>query len=237
MNNNQDKSLTFQSPIGKISIHCANQEVVEIILDSQDELVENQQPVLQLAKIELIEYFNSQRQSFTFPIIIKSSSFFTQVYHKMLSIKYGTTVSYQDLAIACNSPKAARAVGMANHINKLPIVVPCHRVIGKNKKMVGFASGIWVKEALLALEQGQEYHQVIDEQQSKIYSFGLAFPDGQYQQNDQSEKVELLLGSAELEIEGQVIPLKQFDQAVINSQQKHRVNWTSWDCVWLCSYF
>ncbi|SDW29316.1 methylated-DNA-[protein]-cysteine S-methyltransferase [Marinococcus luteus] len=104
---------------------------------------------------ELEEYAADERTTFTVPLDMRGTPFQKKVWQALQSIPYGTTKSYAEIAAEADSPKAFRAVGMANNKNPVSIIVPCHRVIGKDGKMVGFGSGIHVKEALLALEKAQ----------------------------------------------------------------------------------
>ncbi len=102
--------------------------------------------------IELQEYFSGSRKTFDVPLDIKGTKFQEAVWDALLAIPYGKTISYQDQAIAINNPKAVRAVAKANGDNRIGIIIPCHRVIGKNGKMTGYVGGIWRKEYLLDLE-------------------------------------------------------------------------------------
>lgn len=110
-------------------------------------------PILQQAKLELEEFFNKERERFTVPLSFNGTPFQTAVWDQLLKIEYGLTKSYQEIAEAIENKKAVRAVGQANKANKIPIIIPCHRVIGKNKKMVGYAGKeITKKQLLLKLE-------------------------------------------------------------------------------------
>ena len=101
---------------------------------------------------QLLEYFDGKRKSFDFPFEFHGTAFQEEVWKALLSIPYGETRTYKDIAVQIGNPKACRAVGMANNKNRLSIVVPCHRVIGSNGKLVGYASGLSMKEFLLNLE-------------------------------------------------------------------------------------
>lgn len=101
---------------------------------------------------QLSEYFAGQRQSFDLSYTLDGSEFQQQVLSRVAKIKYGTTKSYSHIAQEINNPRAVRAVGMANSRNNLPIVIPCHRVIGKNGKLTGFNGGLNIKQYLLNLE-------------------------------------------------------------------------------------
>jgi len=103
--------------------------------------------------VQLDEYFSGQRKSFTLPLAPKGTVFQKMVWHELQQIPYGTTCSYGEIAQKINNPKACRAVGMANGKNPIPIIIPCHRVIGKNGTLTGFGGGIGVKQQLLDIEQ------------------------------------------------------------------------------------
>lgn len=108
------------------------------------------------AFLELDEYFKGKRKEFTFPYKLKGTDFQMRVWKSLCDIPYGETKSYKDIAIAIGNEKASRAVGMANNRNPLMIIVPCHRVIGKNGSLVGYGEGLDVKEFLLNLESNNK---------------------------------------------------------------------------------
>ena len=103
---------------------------------------------------QMKEYFEGERKEFDLPLRPEGTDFQKKVWNALLEIPFGETRSYQDIANAVGSPKACRAVGMANHQNPIIIVIPCHRVIGKNGKLVGYGGGLSMKEKLLLLEKG-----------------------------------------------------------------------------------
>ena len=105
---------------------------------------------------QLKEYFNGERKSFQIPLYLEGTDFQLLVWRCLSQIPYGNLKSYQDIAELIGNPKACRAVGMANHDNPIPIIIPCHRVIGKNRKLVGYAGGINRKEYLLSLEMNNK---------------------------------------------------------------------------------
>ena len=109
-------------------------------------------PVIKEAFRQLSEYFSGKRKTFNLPLLLKGTDFQKQVWQELLKIPFGETRSYKQIAEAIGNPKAVRAVGMANNKNPLLIVVPCHRVIGANGKLVGYAVGLDKKEYLLRLE-------------------------------------------------------------------------------------
>lgn len=102
---------------------------------------------------QLREYFAGGRAEFDLPLAPEGTAFQRTVWRRLQDIPYGETISYGELAKRVGNPKASRAVGAANGRNPLPIVIPCHRVIGANGKLTGFGGGLPTKEALLALER------------------------------------------------------------------------------------
>jgi O-6-methylguanine DNA methyltransferase len=103
---------------------------------------------------QLHRYFRGELRAFSVPLDIRGTPFQKEVWTAIASIPYGETVSYSELAAVIGRPKAPRAVGQATAANPTPIVVPCHRVIGKSGRLVGFSGGLPLKERLLMLEQG-----------------------------------------------------------------------------------
>ena len=107
---------------------------------------------------QLIEYLDGIRKTFDIKLSLKGTEFQKAVWNQLCDIPYGETRSYSDIAIAIDNPKASRAVGMACNKNPVMIVVPCHRVIGKNKSLTGYALGIDIKKQLLDLEKEQMFN-------------------------------------------------------------------------------
>ena len=103
---------------------------------------------------ELREYFAGERKKFSLPLVYPGSPFQQNVWNALLEIPYGTTTSYEEIAKRVGSPKAVRAVGTANGMNRIAIVIPCHRVVNKNGELGGYGGGLRRKEALLRLERG-----------------------------------------------------------------------------------
>ena len=101
----------------------------------------------------LIKILEMKRKIFDIPIKLDGTEFQVKVWKELLKLPYGETCSYLDIAKKIGNPNASRAVGMANNKNKIQIIIPCHRVIGSNKKLIGYAGGIKVKEKLLKLEK------------------------------------------------------------------------------------
>lgn len=109
-------------------------------------------PLLDAAEAQLREYFAGARRTFDLPLAPHGTEFQQRVWAALRAIPYGETRTYGELAAAIGSPNASRAVGMANHRNPIPIIIPCHRVIGANGTLTGYAGGLEIKRKLLALE-------------------------------------------------------------------------------------
>ena len=116
--------------------------------------IDRQTPLLAEAARQLNEYFAGNRRTFDLPLAPRGTPFQQKVWQALRTIPYGQTRSYGDIARQIDAPKACRAVGMANHVNPIAIIIPCHRVIGKSGRLTGYAGGLNIKEYLLRLEQG-----------------------------------------------------------------------------------
>ena len=143
----------FDSPVGKIKIIEEDNIVIEIRFVKNEKNYNPKTEVLKLAKKEFKEYFTWKRKVFTFPIKLEGREFSLKVYKALMEIPYGETCSYKDIAIKIGNENSQRAVGGANNKNKLPIVIPCHRDIGRHGKLVGYAEGLEIKQKLLELER------------------------------------------------------------------------------------
>ena len=113
-------------------------------------------PLLRVARTQLLEYLSGARRSFDLPLDPAGTDFQRSVWEALRAIPYGQTRTYGEMAAAVGRPRALRAVGQANHVNPLPIFIPCHRVVGKGGALTGYAGGLDLKRALLALESGKE---------------------------------------------------------------------------------
>ncbi len=111
------------------------------------------QGILKKATEQLFEYFNGSRQDFTLPVCYGGTEFQQRVLGELRKIPYGRTITYGELAYLIGSPRAARAVGLACNSNPISIIIPCHRVIGSNGKLTGYAGGVENKELLIKLEK------------------------------------------------------------------------------------
>jgi len=105
------------------------------------------------ALTQLSEYFSGKRTEFDLPLAMEGTTFQMKVWRALLEIPYGDTRSYADVAKAIGRPGASRAVGMANHQNRIPVVVPCHRVVGRDGSLTGYAGGLELKNKLLSIER------------------------------------------------------------------------------------
>ena len=151
----------YDFEIGELAICEENGKIVLVNVvktkEDIDEMAKNsiqkETSLIKNTKQQLDEYFAGKRKKFNIPIKLDGTDFQIKVWKELLKIPYGETCSYLDIAKCIGNPKASRAVGMANNKNKIIIIVPCHRVIGSNKKLVGYACGLDVKEKLLELER------------------------------------------------------------------------------------
>ena len=150
-------ALVTATPLGPMTLVEAGGALAELRFGETvlaDERLQST-PLLRKAQAELTEYFAGKRTAFTVPLAPQGTAFQQAVWDALLAIPYGETRSYGAVAGQIGKPKAARAVGMANNRNPLPVFIPCHRVIGANGKMVGYGGGLHIKEALLALESAR----------------------------------------------------------------------------------
>ena len=147
-------STMVTSEIGQWIIKADDQSILAIAYTKENNPeLKRANPATIEAKKQLEAYFNNGLTQFDLPLNMSAySDFYRSVWRALLKIDYGKTCSYTDLSIAINNPKAVRAVGMANGKNPFAIVVPCHRVIGKDNSLTGYASGIDVKRWLLEHE-------------------------------------------------------------------------------------
>lgn len=162
------KSVQFDSPLGEL-IACAttkgicflgfvgqkqlNKRFEEIEKELKATIISGTNPHLELVQEELKAYFSGELQEFSTPLDIIGTDFRQQVWAELLNIPYGKTISYKEQAIAMDNVKAIRAMATSNGANKIAIIIPCHRVIGSNGKLIGYASGLDKKKWLLDFER------------------------------------------------------------------------------------
>ena len=142
---------TVETPAGWLTLHSDGEALTAVEFAAQ-ELRRDDSPVLLQAERELAEYFAGRRRSFSVPLCIGGTPFQRAVWQALTEIPFGETASYGEIARRIGRPKACRAVGMANHVNPLPIFVPCHRVVGASGRLTGYAGGLEMKAYLLKLE-------------------------------------------------------------------------------------
>lgn len=148
----------YQSPIGMMRISGTDTYVSEMVFEDEEDKGVNASPGMELPALaiqtieQLIQYFQGQRRIFDLPINQNGTGFQQKVWHELVNIPYGKTISYLELSRRLGDPKAIRAAASANGKNNICIIVPCHRVIGSNRDLVGYGGGIWRKKWLLQLE-------------------------------------------------------------------------------------
>lgn len=143
--------IVFTSALGNIRIVEEDGFITVISFTDQDE-IDSASTILVEAKKELVEYFSGERKVFNMPLSPVGTDFQKTVWEELQEIPFGKTISYQELANRLGDPKSIRAAGTANGKNPIAIVIPCHRVIGSDGSMTGYASGIDKKRALLKIE-------------------------------------------------------------------------------------
>ena len=150
--------LTVPTPFGPMSIAAEGEEIVRLSLPNEPApgAPEGETPMLRRAREELLEYLDGRRRDFDLPLSPRGTPFQTSCWRALLDIPYGETRTYGQLAAAIGRPRAVRAVGQANHRNPIPILIPCHRVVGADGTLTGYGGGLELKAALLRLERGKE---------------------------------------------------------------------------------
>jgi methylated-DNA-[protein]-cysteine S-methyltransferase len=155
---------TMQSPVGKLKLVASHRGLAAILWENDDPkrvrlspLAENKEhPVLLEAERQLNEYFARKRKTFSLKFDFAGTEFQRKVWQALATIPFGETRSYGQIARQIGHPKAVRAVGAANGRNPISIIVPCHRVIGANGKLTGFAGGLETKASLLRIESEKQ---------------------------------------------------------------------------------
>lgn len=146
----------IDSPLGLIEIQSDKENIISLGFVKEKIYDEKLDSILIEAKKQLIEYFDGERKLFNLPIKLNGTDFQNKVWRGLTQIQYGLTHSYKDVAIGIGNENASRAVGNANNKNKIAIIVPCHRVVGSNGKLVGYEGGLWRKKWLLEHEKDIE---------------------------------------------------------------------------------
>lgn len=148
-----DYTAYLDSPIGCIEINATPNGVYKINFVEQPSVPENEHAITQSAKEQLHAYFLKERTVFTFPIELQGTDFQRKVWKQLSTIPFGMTCSYLQMAQKLGDEKCIRAAAAANGKNPIAIVIPCHRVIGKDGTLTGYAGGLWRKKWLLEHEQ------------------------------------------------------------------------------------
>ena len=141
----------INSPIGPLTLTAGENGIISVTFEKTD--ANDDFTLLNEAEKQLSQYFSGKRREFSLPLDMRGTPFQIKVWNALLKIPYGQTASYKDIACAVGNSKACRAVGNANNKNPLPILIPCHRVIGSNAALTGYAGGLEVKKFLLDLEK------------------------------------------------------------------------------------
>ncbi|MCC3763275.1 methylated-DNA--[protein]-cysteine S-methyltransferase [Glycomyces sp. TRM65418] len=153
------RHLTMESPLGRLAVAAVDEGLtyVHMGVEEVEETwgPEEPTPVLEAAVDQLSAYFAGDLKEFDLPLAPVGTAFQRRVWAELAKIPYGETCSYLEVAERIGDRKAVRAVGLANGRNPIAIVVPCHRVIGANGRLTGYAGGLWRKERLLSLERGE----------------------------------------------------------------------------------
>ena len=153
--------MEMASPVGALKLVANDTALVAVLWENENpkrvrlaELIEQtHHPILLETQKQLSEYFAGKRQQFDLPLDFEGTEFQQKVWQALLTIPFGETRSYRDIAAQVGNVKAVRAVGAANGKNPISIIVPCHRVVGANGKLVGFAGGLENKDILLKIEK------------------------------------------------------------------------------------
>ena len=148
---------SFDTPLGRMALAEEGGAIRQLYLPGSPLPLMDCSPtgLLKRGQEQILEYLAGQRQVFDLPLAPQGTPFQQKVWEALKDIPYGQTRSYRDIAQAVGCPRGFRAVGMANHRNPIPILIPCHRVVGANGALTGYAGGLALKQALLALEERQ----------------------------------------------------------------------------------
>lgn len=149
---------TRETPIGPLTLTEEVGALTGVLFGPhapQDALL-TETPLIRRAFAQLEEYLRGERTGFDLPLNARGTPFQRRCWQALLEIPYGQTRTYAQQAQAVGSPRACRAVGMANHRNPLPILIPCHRVVGADGSLTGYAGGLGIKEKLLEIEQSRK---------------------------------------------------------------------------------
>lgn len=150
------KIFFYQTDIGNLGIVEKDHQITNVYFDGEEvpgDVVLMETDLLKEAARQLHHYFEGKQKNFDLPLSPEGTVFMQSVWNSLCEVPYGETRSYKEIAQNIGNEKACRAVGLANNRNPIPIFIPCHRVIGANGKLTGYAGGLQVKEHLLQLEK------------------------------------------------------------------------------------
>lgn len=148
----------YKSPIGIIEIKAVDDLIISVEFANDDSYKVNENSkILEKALKQLDLYFKGDLKAFDVNMFLDGTEFQKKVWNELTKIPYGEIVTYKDIAKSIGNEKAVRAVGNANNKNKIPIIIPCHRVIGSNGKLIGYAGELWRKEWLLKHEKTHNF--------------------------------------------------------------------------------
>ncbi len=149
----------YETALGKVALAEENGKITHLFFGGEQtpkETVHRETGALKEAARQLDEYLQGERRAFDLPLAPAGTAFQVRVWEALSKIPYGETTSYGKLAAEIGKPGGARAVGMANNRNPIPVFIPCHRVVGADGSLTGYGGGLPIKEKLLALEKSQK---------------------------------------------------------------------------------
>ncbi|HEY8400134.1 MAG TPA: methylated-DNA--[protein]-cysteine S-methyltransferase [Cytophagaceae bacterium] len=147
------QTACIPSPLGNIVIRAKADHIIAVSFDVDEyEPTGESVEVIEACKKQLQEYFDGTRTTFSLPLSPEGTGFQKEVWEAVRDIKFGDTASYKDIALKLGKPDAVRAVGSANGQNKLLLLIPCHRIVGQDRSLVGYAGQLWRKQWLLEHE-------------------------------------------------------------------------------------
>lgn len=149
------KKFSYQTPVGKLYIAEKDAKICRVSFYDDVLAKVCKTDLIEETNRQLSQYFSGKRRYFDIPLLLEGTEFQKKVWMCLLKIGYGQTVSYKDVAQMIDCPKAYRAVGNANNKNNIMIIIPCHRVVGNNGSLIGYAGGLNIKKYLLDFEQKQ----------------------------------------------------------------------------------
>lgn len=144
---------TIDAPFGKLTLEVQDDALTALRFGSVGADSGDFHEVLDCAAQQLEEYFSGARCAFSVPVRLNGTEFQKKVWRALMDVEYGKTATYSEIARRIGYHRAFRAVGMANHVNPIPIIIPCHRIIGKNGSLTGYAGDLEIKQWLLNLEK------------------------------------------------------------------------------------